>query len=365
VIRPLTSLRFVFAFMVFCYHCHFYHDVQSFGFQLYTLAMGEGFIGVSFFFILSGFILSLNYADRFREAAISPRTFWILRFARIYPLYLLTLLLAIPFCLNDPLIGAKIAVSVPMLQSWIPDGHWAFALNKPAWSLSVEAFFYALFPIIVVPLMRMRGGAFILPVVLCVLIALAMTFTPQPWQRPLFYFNPLGRLGEFLLGIAFYRAYAAHKSRQLTYLRGTLLEAGAILLFCAFFLIHLKVPIVYRLSVYYWVPMTVLLYVFSRSAGAFSRLLSIPFLVLLGNASYAFYLLHYPIGAALERANTRMHLGQDGIGYFLLYFTITLICSIGTYLAFEMPVNRFLRQKLLPGHLSLGGARVSTPQGKK
>jgi peptidoglycan/LPS O-acetylase OafA/YrhL len=361
VIRPLTSLRFVFAFMVFCYHCLFYKDTASLGFKLYTLIMGEGFIGVSFFFILSGFILSLNYAQRFKEETITPRHFWILRFARIYPLYLLTLLLAVPFYLNDPALGAKLAVCTAMLQSWIPDGHWAFTLNKPAWSLSVEAFFYALFPLIIGRLMRMRGWLFMLPAAILLILALAMTFTPLEWQRPVFYFNPVGRLGEFLLGIALYRFWADRAVRTSGFWRDTMLELAAILLFCIFFALHLKVPIVYRLSVYYWVPMAVLLYVFSRSDGGFSKLLSVPVFVLLGNASYAFYLLHYPVGAALEVANKRLQIPQDGLAYFLLYFTLTLILSVLIYLLFEKPANRFLRQKLLPKRPALVETGHSTP----
>ena len=89
MIKPLTSLRFIFACMVFAAHCyvidpHFSHFLYK-----------EGFVGVSFFFVLSGFIIAYNYQWRFQENTVSTRAFWIARFGRVYPLHLATLLLSL------------------------------------------------------------------------------------------------------------------------------------------------------------------------------------------------------------------------------------------------------------------------------
>lgn len=54
----------------------------------------EGFVGVSFFFVLSGFIIAYNYQKKLSESKMTKRSFWVARIARIYPLHVLTLLIA-------------------------------------------------------------------------------------------------------------------------------------------------------------------------------------------------------------------------------------------------------------------------------
>lgn len=89
MIDSLTSLRFIFAIMVFGAHCYVIDSFFS------THFFKEGFVGVSFFFVLSGFIIAYNYQKRLSENKITKRTFWVARIARIYPLHWLTLLIAV------------------------------------------------------------------------------------------------------------------------------------------------------------------------------------------------------------------------------------------------------------------------------
>ena len=85
MINTLTSLRILFALMVFGAHCYVLDP--SFDTHFFK----EGFVGVSFFFILSGFIIAYNYEEKLLEKTTTKRTFWVARIARIYPLHLLTL----------------------------------------------------------------------------------------------------------------------------------------------------------------------------------------------------------------------------------------------------------------------------------
>ena len=115
---------------------------------------GIGYVGVSFFFVLSGFILVYTYAGR----NIVLRDFWQTRFARIYPAYLFALLLTSPFWIIGALkmhvpffafgerhFALTSALVVLLLQSWVPGA--ALSWNSVSWSLSVEAFFYAGFSV--------------------------------------------------------------------------------------------------------------------------------------------------------------------------------------------------------------------------
>ena len=97
MIKPLTSLRFLFALMIFFHHLRFLQDYNSDIFNwLYVKIFWEGYIGVSFFFILSGFIIAYNYQEKILKKKISFKKFIIARISRIYPLHILTLILSLP-----------------------------------------------------------------------------------------------------------------------------------------------------------------------------------------------------------------------------------------------------------------------------
>jgi peptidoglycan/LPS O-acetylase OafA/YrhL len=108
---------------------------------------GVGRFGVDFFFVLSGFVLTWSY----RPGRSRGRFYW-LRFARVWPLHLVTFLLAIALIGGGPWFSALL--NVLLLQSWAPFSEVYGAFNTPSWTLSVEAFFYLLFPFMIRPLAR-------------------------------------------------------------------------------------------------------------------------------------------------------------------------------------------------------------------
>src|SRR5260370_3381114 len=128
-----------------------------------------GYVGVSFFFVLSGFILVYTYAGR----PMILKDFWRARFARIYPAYAFSLLVTAPFfffavlTMNIPFFAwAKAHLKfvsvlvVSLLQAWVPPA--ALSWNAVAWSLSVEAFFYLLFPFLLLFFVRLSPVQFFL-----------------------------------------------------------------------------------------------------------------------------------------------------------------------------------------------------------
>ena len=110
MITPLTSLRFIFALMVFGAHCYV---IDSF-FDAHFFK--EGFVGVSFFFVLSGFIISYNYQRKLQEKQTSWRTFWVARIARVYPLHWLTLFVAAADQCVHPASGLLFLVQQPLVE---------------------------------------------------------------------------------------------------------------------------------------------------------------------------------------------------------------------------------------------------------
>ena len=145
MIDTLTSLRFIFAIMVFSAHCYV---IDSF---FNTHFFKEGFVGVSFFFVLSGFIIAYNYQKKLSESKISKRTFWVARIARVYPLHWLTLLVAA--VLGNYVVASGTTdwlkhffASLTLTNGYIPQADYFFSFNSPSWSLCCEQLFYFCFP---------------------------------------------------------------------------------------------------------------------------------------------------------------------------------------------------------------------------
>ena len=170
-LRALTGLRFVAAFHVLVFHALFTFSRASL--RMPILAPGplrslvsSGYVGVNLFFVLSGFVLAYAYVEDGKMTTSAGR-FWRARFARIYPMHLIGVLLALPLFVLGSLAnhvqgvaiakeGAKeLALSALLVQAWVP-AH-VLDLNGPSWSLSVEAFFYALFPLLVRLFGRLRA----------------------------------------------------------------------------------------------------------------------------------------------------------------------------------------------------------------
>ena len=149
----LTSLRFFAAAEVVVFHISVGPSGAAIPDGLFRNLASGGYAAVSFFFVLSGFVLTYAHAGSTERdgGTVDARRFWRLRFARLAPAYYLGLLLAVPIVIayiasNAPTPTAFIAplLVLVFLQAWWPP--LALTWNLPAWSLSVECLFYALFP---------------------------------------------------------------------------------------------------------------------------------------------------------------------------------------------------------------------------
>lgn len=121
--------------------------------------LDRGFLGVTFFFVLSGYILSLNYLEKFRSGTADLKSFFVARFARIYPLYIASVILCVPYVFTNPALspyGHHITdlranpLSATLMYLLGAESHWPDGVGRltvlPSWSISTEFFFYLLFP---------------------------------------------------------------------------------------------------------------------------------------------------------------------------------------------------------------------------
>lgn len=201
-IAALTGLRAVAALWVFAFHLELRAPLMPGG-PAAALA-GAGAIGMTLFFVLSGYVLVLASRD-----GLVARAFWRARAARIYPLYALAALCALPWLMLHagaaPELAAIAVIGAAMLQAWIPGlfGVWNHAAS---WSLSVEAAFYAAFPWLRRMVMPLGPAGLAGLAALACMASAALAATSLLPGAPGFafhYANPLMRLPEFVVGMAF------------------------------------------------------------------------------------------------------------------------------------------------------------------
>lgn len=335
-------------------------------------------VGVSLFFVLSGFILVYTYAGR----AFTAREFWRARFARIYPAYAFSLLVTLPWFLYAvfhthwgvlpwPVAHLKLGMflQIVLLHAWVPPA--TLMWNTVSWSLSVEAFFNLLFPYLLARLARVSALWLVLLGVTSWLATLGMTtmytvLNPDrlsridsdaynaPWLSVV-KFDPLVRLPEFLIGMVCGLYFLRRRSNSkvaLPLLCGGLLGFGMVVYFSA----RIPYPIVHTSLL---APaFAAIIYALALQPG-FAVLRLRP-MVLLGDASYSSYLLHpfligvcfFALGAVFRKWGT--------IGV-LLCFAIVCASSILVYRFLEEPARRRLRGQ----PTTLSGARLSPYQSGK
>jgi peptidoglycan/LPS O-acetylase OafA/YrhL len=354
-LKPLTSFRFFFALMVFSCHLHFVKNGDSPALLwLYHVVLKEGYIGVSFFFILSGFIITYTYKDKFLNNTITFKNFIIARIARLYPLHFLTLLIAIPLTFKELFINnqewiKKLFANIFLIQSFFNDTGYFHSFNGLSWSISDEMFFYIMFPFLILIIFR-KNISFIsnsLIIIVLFLIVIYLMDIPHPadYHRVFFIF-PITRLADFCVGIILCKIYLSvdlsNSRLNFSWLEGSVLITFFLFLACRNF-IELK----YRYSVYYWLPMGLMIFVFAYQKGGISKILSKQFFVTLGEISFGFYLYHLLVYNYFCALNSRFLHMQSSIGITIVCLIATLIISYLSYFYYEKPLNQWLKKKML------------------
>lgn len=309
----LTALRFVAAVMV----------VSAHGADVYGAAVGRPlqFVlagGLSFFFVLSGFVLAYNYPRLDRPGAVAD--FLVLRIARLWPLHAAGLLVFLALVPRhgwvaqgiDPLLAGVLNLS--LLQAWVPIPGYASAFNGPTWTLSVDLFLYLLFPLLLAPFAAAPWRTWVACAAASVVCAVAAGMLPPPataglgdWNaHMLARFFPPARLMEFATGLLAARLFVEHGHRLPSgRAAATLLELAA-LAACALVLGRLHELLVVALplgvGVADWIGqvgaaplLALLIVVLAHGRGFVARALALRPAVHLGDLSYATYILHIPL----------------------------------------------------------------------
>lgn len=345
MIKSLTSLRMVFALMVFVSHFEMVNNV----FDVHLLT--EGFVGVSFFFVLSGFIISYSYDERLSTGKVSKYNFWIARIARIYPLHWMMLLIAAALgtCTLSNGLGYWLRHFIPNLllcQAYIPEAGYYFSFNSPSWSLCCEQLFYFCFPFML-PLLKKPNRLIGVYIGCAIALVIGMTLTPDSWSNSVWYINPIARFPDFILGMLLYVCFRQSSSKNYSVQCATWIELAAIALFIVFYAASSHVPLVYRHSCYYWIPVAGIIYVFAMQRGFLSRLLSWRPLVWSGEISFGFYLIHHLLIRLYVEAERNFALTLSPYAAVTIIFIATMALSTVSFYFFEQPINKWIKRLLL------------------
>jgi peptidoglycan/LPS O-acetylase OafA/YrhL len=362
----LTGARFFAALAVLLMHLAPYFPPPIW---LRPLIFAGG-LGVVFFFVLSGQVLTWNYAHQLQDK-LSLRTYFLHRVARIYPLYLLILLIFLGIALANGTETVWSAfkswpVHALALQAWVPNLALQQSWNAPGWSVSSECFFYAMLPAIIAFRQRvskrtlwMTSIVYSLCMPFAAYAASRLLHTVEPLTGPVWLVRlPLVGLIPFLWGVL----SAPHLARRPTlpawltspYLPLALL-VWAIYCFDRFTVDHPYRADAVVLAVYgpilLWLSLAL---TWGRSWPV--RLLDSRPLTLLGEASYALYLVHWLIMPVLPRLIDAV--GNRGVA-FVMVITGLVVLSIALHLLIERPARQCLTRRF--GTSRCANATPQTP----
>lgn len=359
-IRTLTSLRFFAAAIIVVGHMRGY-----FGIPGDWAADFPHYLGVSFFFVLSGFILSLSYPALGTRSA--QARYLLARFARIWPLHAFTFLLFVLMSIATVEGYASWMVqagnlwtaflNLLLLQAWVPWSEVALSYNGVSWSISAEAFFYVAF-LWLLPLRKARW--YVLPLVglaPAVVLMIVAQAAGLPRYAPdlttvskdmLLYINPAARLFEFTVGMSAARLFEVYGARRTGALLGTLLEvvAVAVLVFALTVMTYstFATGTLGRMlpdALGLWLErcgagplFAVVIFIFALEQGRISRILQHRLLILGGEVSYAIYLTHLIVLYAV----TRMIDGPPAL-LSILFVGVVLAVSYLCWRHVEMPAR--------------------------
>jgi peptidoglycan/LPS O-acetylase OafA/YrhL len=345
----LTGMRFIAAFAVFLFHLtmlaiHTPHGIDvlhQFGDQDVRDAYNSvfrvaGFTGVSFFFVLSGFVLTWS-----ARSTDTLTGFWRRRFFKIYPLHVVTYAIGLLLLTGSAFSVADDLPGMVLIQSWIPDPRVIFAANSPSWSISCEALFYLLFPLLLplierIPARRLWWWTVAMVAGIFAVATIGHLYVSLEYQFWFTYTLPPPRMMEFVLGIFAARLVILGRWPD------TRLAPATLLLVLSYAL-ALQVPQVFAQTAVTIVPVVLVV-----GAGATadikgrSRLLRTRTMVWLGEISFAFYMIHLVV-----LLSVRKWLGVESsystpkallIIAFCLGITLLLACLL--HIGVERPAMR-------------------------
>ena len=353
-IEQLTFTRFLAAISIVVFH--FGTKLFPFNLEATNFLFQHANIGVSYFFILSGFVMIVAYGNKDK---VDYADYIKKRFARLYPVYLLAILLYLVYVLVKPYHNSNdykgLFLNIALAQSWVPGQ--ALTFNSPGWSLSVEMFFYLSFPLLYNYFYRktvLRKSALVVLLVFVIsqLLLHYLLYSsfykgfPSASHDFVHYF-PLMHINEFLIGniAGLFFLHSGYKRKNYDLIIIALTAAVALLLKFQFGISYHN-----GMLAFFFVP---LIFLISLNTGFLTRISNNKLLVFLGEISYGIYILQMPV---FKLGNTVMRTKFLNMGYnpgliFSVNFVLLIVVSAISYKYIEKPVREKLSRMRFGGNI--------------
>ncbi len=363
----LTGLRFIAAALVFCFHSTFsdppmnpYADTHwQHGFR--WVFSQAGWMGVSFFFVLSGFVLTWSAKPHDTKTG-----FWRRRLLKIFPNHVVMWALAMVLFAGAMTPMSAWLPNVFLIHSWFPQHGTFISVNPPSWSLCSELLFYLLFPFLIRPVLRMgtralwAGAALMVTGMVAVQLAtdfLAPASPPTPegfgvslWQFWFGYNFPPVRMFEFVLGMILARLVLQGAIPRVRIL-------PAALLCLAGYAAAKAVPFLYGLNLMTVIPIAVLICAVARAdMDNTPTVLRSRTMQWLGEVSFGFYLSQYVV----------LYFGRTTLLHERLFAplpaTLDLLCFFLATLLVGWLLMTFVERPAMRRWARPGGRKPSPPE---
>jgi peptidoglycan/LPS O-acetylase OafA/YrhL len=348
-LNALTGIRFLAAFYVVLYHSHMSQALSEAGLKAEGNFIANGDLAVLLFFLLSGFILSYTYRGQIERRG-DVRRFWEARFARVWPLYFVSLMLSTVATHTTP-PPAQALATLFMVQAWNPlDIGMAGSWNFVCWTLSTEALFYLVFPFLQLWLERRSERVQVVSMVVMIVVSIAFGTSLHVFGFPVhagFAYTPLAvvRVPEFVIGVCLGNLFLSRRTRlrQSVPVTSWLARTGGpwtwVAALASVALLCQQPGWIVTLTV---ATFAALLFGLAAERSLLQRFLSTPWMLVGGQISYGMYLLQWPCKMEVNRVCNLLHIASMPLR-LVLYVVVLIALSVACFYLVENPARRLIR----------------------
>lgn len=343
----LTALRGLAVLWVVIYHYKVFLRDYSINFSVFTKIVEVGYLGVDFFFILSGFIISYVYG----EVLSKPNKEEILRFlgfrfARIYPLHLAVLVICFLLIsifkinLNTDISFKSLMLNLLNVHGWGLVNYTSW--NEPSWSISVEWFIYLIFPVLIILVSRVRRTISNIFFILLLTVGMFFYFKTNGFQSMNLYANgALARgIWEFVVGMCLFNIYKNKIYNSISFdflfLFNLLILILTISLFKSLLLRDFICVLILASLTFYAV----------QSSLFVKDVLGGTFLYKLGKISYSIYMIHWLCLLVLMNFIRNIYFLDETFILFAYFISIIFLANL-LYHKIEVPFRHYFREKIV------------------
>lgn len=345
MINSLQSLRFIFALLIFTHH-FFIPRIIVFG-----------LFPVEFFFVLSGFVMSIRYNNRLLDNKFNYQDYIQRRLTKTFPIHWFALFSAILVKLTTTNIHyenffSTLLPNITLLQSWIPIKKYYFSFNSPSWFLSDILFIYAIFPMLFKSFNKWKYLPFVILTVYAVMVCLC----PINRQHAFIYINPLSRTVDFMLGMLLYNSLsekhvmkATCHLQNMSFFQKNIVEIFIVFLVFVFMVTNKYTDARLSMTIMCSLPVIILIYTFyvtDQGGGIVSSLLNKHLLIKLGEISMPLFMFHVPIIWIYKYIMKHMEMSANSIIGFICCLSATILISYIYTIYFESYLQQFFLRLL-------------------